>query len=336
MATPTTSTEARVPAHRPQDLAHRRAPARHDLLRPRVGRVLCPAGAGPRGRVLRLTIGGHGRGGRGHGHRHLLQLLPGPGAGGHSRGVGRRPARLRAGGHGWRRPTPLCAACSATRWRSPEMARAAALARRTAERAAERYEGRPLFAAHAGLAVARPTAPGAVARPDPAARVPGRRAHHRSGPPRPRPGGGAGHAPGLRRAAGDLPAGYAGMARRGWDAGVDRLYRRGLVAPARRPVPSGGPCSDRRRTGPTPADRGHHRPAGRPSLTAPWARRSAPNSAPWPGPSAAPWWRRPASAPDHPATVRASDPAALSTGGRPLREPGRPVPASSPGAATTR
>ena len=34
---------------------------------------------------------------------------------------------------------------------SPEMARAAALARRAAERAAERYEGRPLFAAHAGL-----------------------------------------------------------------------------------------------------------------------------------------------------------------------------------------
>jgi DNA-binding MarR family transcriptional regulator len=34
---------------------------------------------------------------------------------------------------------------------SPEMARAAALARRAAERAALRYEGRPLFAAHAGL-----------------------------------------------------------------------------------------------------------------------------------------------------------------------------------------
>jgi hypothetical protein len=34
---------------------------------------------------------------------------------------------------------------------SPEMARAASLARRAAERAAERYEGRPLFAAHAGL-----------------------------------------------------------------------------------------------------------------------------------------------------------------------------------------
>jgi hypothetical protein len=34
---------------------------------------------------------------------------------------------------------------------SPEMARAAELARRAAERAAERYEGRPLFAAHAGL-----------------------------------------------------------------------------------------------------------------------------------------------------------------------------------------
>ncbi|HEX3980303.1 MAG TPA: hypothetical protein VHW93_03720 [Acidimicrobiales bacterium] len=34
---------------------------------------------------------------------------------------------------------------------SPEMARAAELARRAAERAASRYEGRPLFAAHAGL-----------------------------------------------------------------------------------------------------------------------------------------------------------------------------------------
>ena len=34
---------------------------------------------------------------------------------------------------------------------SPEMVRAAALARRAAERAARRYEGRPLFAAHAGL-----------------------------------------------------------------------------------------------------------------------------------------------------------------------------------------
>ncbi len=34
---------------------------------------------------------------------------------------------------------------------SPEMVRAAALAREVAERAAGRYEGRPLFAAHAGL-----------------------------------------------------------------------------------------------------------------------------------------------------------------------------------------
>jgi hypothetical protein len=34
---------------------------------------------------------------------------------------------------------------------SEEMSRAAGLARRAAERAAERYEGRPLFAAHAGL-----------------------------------------------------------------------------------------------------------------------------------------------------------------------------------------
>ena len=34
---------------------------------------------------------------------------------------------------------------------SPEMVRAAVLARRAAERAAQRYEGRPLFAAHAGL-----------------------------------------------------------------------------------------------------------------------------------------------------------------------------------------
>jgi hypothetical protein len=36
--------------------------------------------------------------------------------------------------------------------RSPEMGRAAELARRAAERACERYEGRPLFAGHAGLA----------------------------------------------------------------------------------------------------------------------------------------------------------------------------------------
>ena len=34
---------------------------------------------------------------------------------------------------------------------SPEMVRAAGLARRAAERATQRYEGRPLFAAHAGL-----------------------------------------------------------------------------------------------------------------------------------------------------------------------------------------
>ncbi len=41
--------------------------------------------------------------------------------------------------------------------RSPEMDRAASLARRAAERATLRYEGRPLFAAHAGLAWPRPS-----------------------------------------------------------------------------------------------------------------------------------------------------------------------------------
>ena len=56
---------------------------------------------------------------------------------------------------------------------SPEMARAAELARVVAETASRHPEGRPLFAGHAELQWPEHRAPGAVARPDAVARVPG-------------------------------------------------------------------------------------------------------------------------------------------------------------------
>ncbi len=113
---------------------------------------------------------------------------------------------------------------------SPEMGRAAALARRAAERAAERYEGRPLFAAHAGLPWPEP--PHLVLW------------HAQT---LLREFRGDGHvaalvlhdldpveALGLHLATGDLPEGFL-RATRGWpddewEAGVDRLVGRGLVS----------------------------------------------------------------------------------------------------------
>ncbi len=112
---------------------------------------------------------------------------------------------------------------------SPELVRAAALAREAAERAAERYEGRPLFAAHAGLPW--PEAPHLVLW------------HAQT---LLREFRGDGHiatlvlhdldpveALGLHLATGDLPEGFL-RATRGWpddewEAGVDRLVGRGLV-----------------------------------------------------------------------------------------------------------
>ena len=113
---------------------------------------------------------------------------------------------------------------------SAEMSQAAGLARGAAERAARRYEGRPLFAAHAGLPW--PDLPHLVLwhaqtllrefRGDGhiAALV-----QHDLGPV---------EALGLHLASGDVPEAFL-RATRGWpdddwEAGVDRLVARGLVA----------------------------------------------------------------------------------------------------------
>ena len=115
----------RLPAHRPQDLAHGRAPARDDLLRPRGRRVLRPTSAWPpRGRLLRLAVGRHGGGGSRHGDRHLLQLQPRRWSGRPSPRRGTGLARPPCSRPGWKRPTPPCAGCSATpstppRWPGP-------------------------------------------------------------------------------------------------------------------------------------------------------------------------------------------------------------------------
>ena len=112
---------------------------------------------------------------------------------------------------------------------SPEMVRAASLARRAAERAAQRYEGRPLFAAHAGLPWPEP-------------------AHLELWHAQTllREYRGDGHiaalvlhdldpveALGLHLAMGDLPEaflrGTRGWPDPAWEAGVDRLVARGLV-----------------------------------------------------------------------------------------------------------
>ena len=112
----------------------------------------------------------------------------------------------------------------------PEMTRAAELARRAAEQAARKYEGRPLFAAHAGLPW-----------PDPPHlelwhaqtllrefRGDGHIAAlvvHDLGPV---------EALGLHIATGDLPEGFLrdtrGWPDTEWEEGVDRLVDRGLVA----------------------------------------------------------------------------------------------------------
>ena len=115
---------------------------------------------------------------------------------------------------------------------SPEMVRAAELARRAAERAGDHYEGRPLFAAHAGLPW-----------PDPPHLV---LWHAQT---LLREFRGDGHitllvqyeldpveALVMHLASGELPGNLL-RATRGWpeevwDAAVDRLYRRGLVTPA--------------------------------------------------------------------------------------------------------
>ncbi len=113
---------------------------------------------------------------------------------------------------------------------SPEMARAADLARRAAERAVVRYEGRPLFAAHAGLPW-----------PDPPHLV---LWHAQT---LLREFRGDGHlaslvlhdldpveALGLHLATGDLPEaflrGTRGWPDAEWESGVDRLVTRGLVS----------------------------------------------------------------------------------------------------------
>jgi len=112
---------------------------------------------------------------------------------------------------------------------TPELARAATLARQAAERAAERYEGRPLFAAHAGLPW-----------PDPAHLV---LWHAQT---LLREFRGDGHiaalvlhdldpveALGLHLATGDLPEGFLrdtrGWPDDEWEAGVERLVDRGVV-----------------------------------------------------------------------------------------------------------
>ncbi len=112
---------------------------------------------------------------------------------------------------------------------SPEMLRAAGLARRAADRAAQRYEGRPLFAAHAGLPW-----------PEPAHLV----LWHAQTLLREYRGDGhiaalvmhdldPVEALGLHLATGDLPEaflkGTRGWPDADWEAGVDRLVARGLV-----------------------------------------------------------------------------------------------------------
>ena len=201
-----------------------------------------------------------------------------------SPGPGSDLARRRCSRPGSRRPTPPCAACSATPSTPP------------------RWSGRPPWPA--GPPSGPPTAtragrcspptpgspgpsrpPGAVARPDPAARVPGRRAHRRAGrcttstrwrpwsctwPPASCPG---------------VPAGLRGWPDADWDAGVARLGGRGLVEPAARRRTASSCSSDG--LAPPPGDRGRHRPAGRLPLRGPRRGRLRRAPRPWPARSAA-------------------------------------------------
>ena len=128
-----------------------------------------------------------------------------------------------------RRPTPPCAGCSAMPSTRPRWPGPPTLARRAAERAATPLRGTAAVRRPCRAGVARRAPPGAVARPDPAARVPGRRPHRRAGPARPRPGGGPGPAPGLRRGARPFLRDTRGWPDADWDAGVARLVDRGLV-----------------------------------------------------------------------------------------------------------
>ncbi len=170
---------------------------------------------------------------------------------------------------------------------STEMERAARLARRAAERAALRYEGRPLFAAHAGLAW--PDAPHLVLW------------HAQT---LLREFRGDGHITALvhadldpvealvmHLASGEVPGTFLrdsrGWPSPAWDAGVSRLIERDLVEVGRRT-----PRPERTRPLPAAGDRGRHRPAGRLPLRGP--RRGGVRRAPLPDPPVQPWpwWRR--------------------------------------------
>ena len=176
---------------------------------------------------------------------------------------------------------------------STGMERAAALARRAAERAAGRYEGRPLFAAHAGLPWPEP--PHLVVW------------HAQT---LLREFRGDGHITALvdhdldpvealvmHLASGELPGTFLrdsrGWPDDDWDAGVERLVDRGLV---RAVGHADGRVADRadRARAPPCARRSRTPPTGWPSSpTRRWARRGAPSSAPWPVPSVGPWSRPP-------------------------------------------
>ena len=109
-------------------------------------------GLDPERRILRLALGRHGGGGGRHGDLPPSSTStpnwcgpPSP-----QRGRSTSPAAVleaRVGAADAALARMLGDAVTST-----EMERAARLARRAAERAALRYEGRPLFAAHAGLA----------------------------------------------------------------------------------------------------------------------------------------------------------------------------------------
>ena len=145
---------------------------------------------------------------------------------------------------------------------SPEMERAASLARRAAESAAGRYEGRALFAAHAGLPWPEP--PHLVVW------------HAQT---LLREFRGDGHIMALvdhdldpvealvmHEASGELPGTFLrdtrGWPDTAWDAGAERLAQRGLLQPVDTPAARRYHRVDRAGDGPSPVDRGGHRPAG--------------------------------------------------------------------------
>ena len=101
-------------AHGQQDLAHRRAAARHGLLRPRGRRRLSPPGTRRAIGLLRLEGGAHGRGGRRHGGRHLLQFPPAAWSMRPWTASGTRPPQVRSWTSPGRPRTPPCDGCSAT------------------------------------------------------------------------------------------------------------------------------------------------------------------------------------------------------------------------------